>query len=240
MNRIIIIIPFFVSLFFTQIGYVEDSFPTNHIKHVKVIRKSESFNSLSVFKQKFKEAELNYSSWSTISHSTLDSLKIDVDVSSHLGTDYYGGRNLTDGKNETAWVEGIKGNGIGEWARIHLLAKKESVTTTPFGVSAVGIIAGYGKNQKTWLENNRVKSLLLVIETPHVYDHTGETMWQSYKFDIQDKNELQMFNLPPNDYVDNELPMESIIWVKILEVYKGNKYDDTCISEIVVVGGSTS
>lgn len=38
----------------------------------------------------------------------------------------------------------------------------------------------------------------------------------------------------------NMCPMENTTWLKIEEIYKGSKFDDTCISEIVLIGGSQS
>jgi hypothetical protein len=55
----------------------------------------------------------------------------------------------TDGKLETAWLEGVKGNGIGEW----LMYSAENDQT----VSSITIYNGYLKNDKVYINNGKIK-----------------------------------------------------------------------------------
>jgi|GEM_PF-3853668 len=135
-----------------------------------------------------------------------------VEVSSRLvsqGSNSYGPANLLDGA-ETAWVEGAKGDGVGEWVRISQADGKETMK-----FQSVLVWNGYQKNQKSFEENGRVKDLLVSwaggSEKIHLRDGMGE---QTVR--------LQRPVVSP--------------WVKfeILSVYPGSKFSDTAISGIAV------
>ncbi len=128
-------------------------------------------------------------------------------------------------------------NGIGEWVKIKIDAYRgaSEYTTTPFGIREVGIIPGYAKSEKTWVENNRVKTLLLIVQSPPLSYPKGRE-WVVYRLNLKDGNQLQYFDLPISTIEYNDTPMQKTVWVKIEEIYKGTKYDDTCISELVLGG----
>lgn len=172
---------------------------------------------------------------STLNPFNLGKLTIKTVSSSCLGPAYQSSY-LCDGKMETAWVEGIKGNGIGEWIRIRLDAVKDSPSSTPFSIIEAGIIPGYAKNAKTWVENNRVKTATLVVYSPPP-SYPKEYQWMVFRLNFHDVNQVQHFELPERKKAINLDPMTKEIWLRIDEVYKGIKYDDTCISEIIFIGG---
>ncbi len=169
--------------------------------------------------------------WSTIWHRNLSYLKTSLEASSTLKG--YSVNNLLDKKVETTWVEGTKGDGLKEWISIKLDADKHSPSSTPFTIHWVGIIPGYAKSQKTWEENNRVKSALLIIFSP------GAPRWQYVicRLKFKDVNGLQVFHLSNDLAAPNMDPMTKTLWLVIEDVYKGTKFADTCISEVVVRGG---
>lgn len=214
-----------------------EQFPNDKIKDVPIIELNPTkFYSFDTFKRNDLRDQTKYSGlWSTLHQINLDILKKTIVVSSVLGPTYQGS-NLCDGKTETAWVEGVKGSGIGEWIKIKLDAEKVSPSSTPFSVFEVGIIPGYAKSQKTWEENNRLKTALLIIHSPSI-SYPKEHEWVVYRLNLKDENTLQYFTLPDNMLETNSNPMTKTIWLRIDDVYKGTKYNDTCISEIVLVGG---
>lgn len=120
--------------------------------------------------------------------------------------------NLTiDGKLETAWLEGAKGNGIGEW----ILYSSENNQT----VSAITIFNGYLKNNTTYLNNGRMKKFSLEFSdgTILTYDIAKLTFNESKKgFEIN-------FDTPI---------VTTSIKLTVLDVYNGAYYSDLAISEI--------
>lgn len=104
------------------------------------------------------------------------------------------------------WVEGAKGNGINETISIEF-------NNPVYGFS---ILNGYAdvQNMKLFKENSRVKKL-------KVEDLTNKL---EYTMAFEDK---VYFN-----YLELSKPSKSIK-LTILDVYKGTKYQDTCISAMV-------
>ena len=219
--------------------YGIEEFPSSKIRNIDIVElQPTELTSYDQFKkQDLKDQEKYSGMWSTVNTINLDSLKIKTEVSSTLGQSY-SKSNIFDGKIDTAWVEGTKGDGIGEWVNIQIDATLESPSTTPFSVRKIGIIPGYSKSQKTWNENNRVKSALLVIYTPSAFPKENE--WVVYRLKFEDIDKLQIFKFPIEKIAANLDPMTSTVWFKIEDVYKGTKYQDTCISEIVLMGACSS
>lgn len=160
----------------------------------------------------------------------------------------YGAVNLFDGDFSTAWVEGVKGDGVGESVFI----------SVPYNCKTINIHNGYGKSESLLRENNRVKRLKLtcyagINPTGHIteiaYAFKTKLYPKDFYIDLQDVDSIQTFNFPftpkeliefkeqvKNQYLENFTEpiyqMAIIVKLEIEEVYKGTKYDDTCISEI--------
>ena len=119
-------------------------------------------------------------------------------------------QRVLDGKLETAWCEGVKGVGVGEWIRISNATEKE------LEIIAIEIKGGYQADQKR-LENNGCPTEVL-IECEGGYSQKAEF----YDYDA-------VFLL--------DMPVKTD-WVKltILDAMPGEKYEDTCISEIRLLG----
>lgn len=106
----------------------------------------------------------------------------------------------------TAWVEGVSGNGEGEF----LMFTFDNM----YQVSGFDICAGYQKNEDIYSKNARPKEIELEFSNG-----------TKHKITLGDVNEIQTFQLPE--------PVNSTsVSVKILSVYSGWKYTDTAISEI--------
>ena len=221
----------------TTITATEEQFPTGEIANIPIVElHPKEFYQYHEFAAKDKAEQKRSSGiWNTITPKiNLDELKIKVTASSTLGKAYQA-VNIIDKKLETAWVEGVKGPGKGEWVKLKLDAEKISHSSTPFSISEIGIIPGYAKSRTTWYENNRVKKMLVVIYTPA--SATQENEWVALRLFLKDDNKLQLFQVPIDYIAYNFDPMTKTVWFKIEDVYRGTKYDDTCISEIVLRGG---
>lgn len=152
-------------------------------------------------------------------------------------TEMYGPGKCFDGKTDTAWCEGVEGDGIGEVVIAWVDVKRP-----------VRIWSGFGKSQKTWQTNNRPKDIKVFIIQ-------GEIVGQSVngpnykmkvigekKLTLKDINGWQPLDLGEYNEIDvgyykkldsYELQKSNtFIAVQILSVYPGTKYKDTLISEI--------
>jgi VWFA-related protein len=127
-------------------------------------------------------------------------------IENNRPSDAYQPRYLVDGKDSTCWAEGVDGPGIGEWVQFGFDAPKT--------LKAMKIIAGYTKTPAVYQANNRVKKLMLVFS-----DGQSQTVSLADQYGFQ------------RVLIDRDKPTRFIKLV-IMEVYKGSRYDDTCISEI--------
>lgn len=146
----------------------------------------------------------------------------DVKCSSHLpssGGNTYTVDMLNDGNFSTAWVEGAKDNGIGEWVEFKIKNHpgKKAEATTFWGLN---ISNGYRKSKEIWKKNSRVKQLQMDINgKPRLLINLKDTMFnQNVSF--------KSFDIKPGD----------VIRFTIIGVYPGSKYKDTCITELIPMG----
>ncbi len=137
----------------------------------------------------------------------------DVRASSTLSskTEKYIAPHLIDGSSRS-WVEGVKGPGIGETIFINFKA--------PVKVSYLYIKNGFG-DPKWYSANNRVKELL-VESTGRISDNFES---KKFTFTLKDTGDLQKIDLPRKVLCRG-------FKFTIRSVYRGSKFDDTCISEI--------
>lgn len=117
----------------------------------------------------------------------------------------YGISNLSDDDPMTAWVEGVKGYGIGEW----------------FEVDAGGvntIYNGYQSSPLNWKNNSRVKRFKVYVNDTAVcyLDLTDEMGRQSFDLDVGEAS----YDHPKR------------FRFEIVQVYKGDKWDDVAVSHV--------
>lgn len=139
-----------------------------------------------------------------------------IEASSHLksqGSNNYEEKNLHDLFYNTPWVEGVSGNGEGEWVKYTFEASSPRITE-------IHVVNGYVKSQVAWKNNSRVKRLKVYVnDKPFAI------------LNLEDSRSDQTFKIAPlNDSVEWTMKFE------IMEVYKGDKYDDTALSEIYFDG----
>ena len=120
----------------------------------------------------------------------------------------YSPENLRKSIIDGPWVEGVKGDGIGEYLEIEFKEKSN--------INALLISNGFVSYQKPdlFVKNNRVKKILIESADGKM----------SIEYDLLDTAALQTIRL--NQNITN-------IKITILEVYNGNVWDDTCINMIV-------
>lgn len=131
-----------------------------------------------------------------------------IETSSQSGN--YTSTLLQDGKLDTAWAEVAKENGIGEWIKFHSSIDQD--------ISGIEIINGYSKSNSTYTENNRVKRLRVEFSDR-----------SSLEKELKDNAMLDLQKVEFGKTVKTKY-----IKITILDVYRGSKYQDTCISEIRV------
>ncbi len=128
----------------------------------------------------------------------------------------YNAKNANDLSYQTAWVEGKKDAGIGEFLEYYF--KNDSPRITHIIISN-----GYVKSDSAWKNNNRVKKLKLHVNG------------QEYGIlNLKDNRDDQYFNV--GTLGRNKNGSDLVLKFEILEVYKGQKYNDTAITEIYFDG----
>ncbi|MBN2425157.1 MAG: hypothetical protein JXR46_09735 [Calditrichaceae bacterium] len=130
--------------------------------------------------------------------------KIKIIASSVLGKKY-DSSNLLDYDLNSIWAEGVEGDGSGEMLKINLEKKVY--------IKNLILFPGHSKNEKLFFENNRLKEIEIMI------------------------NGIQSNVIIDDVFVPVSIPIEkttSDITIRILSVYKGSKYNDLCVGEIML------
>lgn len=119
--------------------------------------------------------------------------------------------NIVDGNFDNTWCEAEKnGPGIGESITIEL--------TEPVSFDEIQIVNGFVSGKDYYTKNNRVKEIQITqVAKKHFQQKTylledNKPTWQSIKFE--------------------QMQTAQTLTFKIVSVYKGTKYDDTCIDDI--------
>lgn len=169
--------------------------------------------------------------------------------------DKYAIGHIIDKNISTAWVEGVEGDGVGEYILI----------ATPEHTRTINIFTGYGKSLSLFHKNNRPKKIKLsyFLGIENAFPGQYYSYYKARKFEndititLKDTFTVQNFVFPFNskkkliafkekclgDFNPSEyrkgMPappkppgVKWILKIEILDVYKGSKWQDTCISEI--------
>ncbi len=145
----------------------------------------------------------------------------------------YSEKKAFDGDLETSWVEGSKGDGIGE-----------KIAFTPLDfirgmeIASISVVPGYGV-EKYFRRNNRVKQAILSVYPTGVYAIVGSIQYPIgdiiYRTTLTFDDDLrfQEFLLEIPGYEEYMVLAGRVLFVlEIKEVYPGSDWDDTCIAEI--------
>ncbi len=118
--------------------------------------------------------------------------------------------NILDGNFENTWCEADeKGSGLGESITVEF--------SEPVSFDEIQIVNGFA-TKDYYKKNNRVKSILLTQVANKHFQQKEYTLkddipdWQSIKFALDQTAQT--------------------ITIKITDVFKGSKYDDTCLDDI--------
>jgi hypothetical protein len=126
----------------------------------------------------------------------------------------FGPLSLFDGIRETSWCEDAKGDGIGEWVEFEL--KRD--------VEALDVQNGYNRSF-THIEGRDIDTFYEKNNRPKVIEIVSTDGKVRKPLSLADDKELQFFDgvfLPKGTYK-----------LFIRDVYKGTRWQDTCIGEIV-------
>lgn len=117
---------------------------------------------------------------------------------------------VLDGNFKTTWAEAVKGPGIGEYLTIQF--------SKPLVFDQIQIVNGLGFNSTLYYANNRVKLLEIFATYDKLYQ----------KRTVLLKDHMQGWQR-----VRYKLPQAATsVTFTIRSVYRGNSYNDTCISDI--------
>ena len=143
-----------------------------------------------------------------------------VTASSQLknqGKNNYDPSNAHDLSYETAWVEGVEGNGIGEYLLYHFRPNY------PTGFHTVIVANGYVKSEEAWTNNSRIKKLKMYVNgKPYAI------------LELKDSRSEQSFKTGLIQFSKTG----GTVKFEIMEVYQGKKYNDAVITEIYFDGPS--
>lgn len=162
----------------------------------------------------------------------LDESKYKTSTTSQQST--YPATNLSDLNFATAWVA-TKG-GIKEKIIIDF---KE-----PTFIKGFAIINGYHKSKSTYNENNKIKTLSIRVGGSRGWDEfSNDPINDDINFKLTDYQPLYFENMRqhPDVYYYSIATYDRYkatrIELEIKDIYTGTKYNDTCISEIILFKG---
>ena len=153
---------------------------------------------------------------------------------------------IWDRSISTTWAEGAAGAGIGEYVTIEVRFLPslffEDILSNIKIEGKLQINNGFCRSEKLFKDNNRVKKALITIyavplrvaQTGTFALKPGPIILKEFEIHIDDTNKLQVFNFDTEiqSFTDVEGSVDLFLRLTILEIYYGEKYNDTCISEL--------
>lgn len=128
--------------------------------------------------------------------------------------------NLIDNDKTTCWCESVNGPGIGEYIKVEF----NSIVT----ITELDILNGYMKKESTFDKNSKLAKITIEYSGGKVDVELDKLTYK--KASKLDYSDAIRFNEPiETDYIT--------IYIK--DTYKGNTYEDTCVSEIRILGDSS-
>ena len=98
--------------------------------------------------------------------------------------------------------------------------------TKPAHVDQIGIIPGYAKSKSLYVANNRIKELEVIVNGGRPI--TASLPDEYISFSLGSKKAYQLIDL--GQYTGNA----KTITLTVKQIYPGSKYNDTCISEVLL------
>lgn len=134
------------------------------------------------------------------------------------GNNSYAASNLGDARLASAWVEGREGHGEGEAITITFAGLPGDERSYPF--RGIELVNGYAKNEPVWRANARVKRLAITLNDVPLFELA-----------LADSMLPQRFN-----FDDIPVKPDDRLTLTIIEVYPGERWADTALSEINLYG----
>ncbi len=182
-------------------------------------------------------------------------------------SDFYEINKINDldmelGENDisTAWVEGVQGDGIGEWVIIPVTVNDDELEDMLNNGKSDGkldihffICNGFQKSQDLYLKNNRIKDAKITIYAAAYSCGQDDAflLWNPdsiYEQTITLNDEIIFNPICLNFHSETfsvTLPekyrkehCELYLKLEIRSVYKGSKYNDTCISDMAATAAA--
>lgn len=151
------------------------------------------------------------------------------------GLGKYGGHHLFDHDTKTAWVEGADGGGIGEKIRVILMKPLDHLA----------VVNGYAKSPGIFRANNRVREIkiaAIAVQMPpegHVTETgipvTFLSELAAFNVTLEDTSSIQDISLPEQWREKTAGKHPIAMEIELLSVYPGERFDDTCLSELTPV-----
>jgi hypothetical protein len=139
----------------------------------------------------------------------------------------YSALRAFDGNKDSAWCEGVAGQGVGEVMVVRADAARQTA-----------IWGGFGKSEALFLANSRPRKIKLwVLQAQQSLAHQYGTghgeihVLAEGEAELKDQNGFQ--DLPVPKFTPLKDGKATFLAIQILSVYPGKKYQDTCISEVV-------
>ena len=196
---------------------------------------SKHFSNFDLSKHKQLKITYNIKNWYFKSLYEKYPLYAVIKASSELteGRTVYVPSNMNDRNCDTAWVEGKSDFGKGE---------RITINTGRKWITQILLVNGFRKSEKTFYENNRIKRIALYVDDAKL----GEMEFPDRKYcrvdmtNILDEGELlNLGDFFSGDYSKTMqgrgFRPDSKIEIEILDVYRGTKYNDTCVSDIYMI-----
>ena len=133
----------------------------------------------------------------------------------------YSGMNLVDGDYSTAWAEGVSGTGTGETITLHLDSEQP--------VYGVQICNGYTADYDLFTKNGKLTDVKVEFGSEKAMAGSLE---EGYAYEGYSPEDLAYTNLSRIEL--DEPVVTDKITIIITGAAAGEKYDDTCVSEIRV------
>ena len=121
---------------------------------------------------------------------------------------------------QTAWVEGAKGNGVGEYLEYTYDFTEKSQAS--LAVNHITVFNGYRKSRHLWKANGRVKAFALSVN--------GKPRGV---IRLADAYNYQTVELPPIPLANGK---KTVLRFTIRDVYPGEKYQDTAVTDLTFDG----
>jgi len=149
------------------------------------------------------------------------------------------------GKRGTTWCEGVKGYGIGE--RVTMSITTQAAYKDVVSFYRLLIVNGFAKNAATWKNNARVKTMRLYVGGKPWCDLQLADVMKPQIFKFHEELHILpakagkkipatgKFTEEFSSSFPNKFPVyQTDLSFEIIDVYSGDKYDDTCITGIAL------